>query len=93
MDQRVMMAALSVAMRAMVDDLDPMDVDSLVVQSGQLLEDGAPLGRAITGFATQYMMVRRDPEALAAQGALLRRAVELATVTPPPDAGRVDIHG
>lgn len=92
-DQRILMAAMAVAMRAQVNDLDPMDVDALVVQAGQLLIEGDPLARAITGFATQYMVVRRDPEALAEAGRALLHAVEICAVPVPPDQDRADIHG
>ncbi|MDF2143227.1 hypothetical protein [Paenirhodobacter sp. CAU 1674] len=92
-DQKVMMAALSIALRAQVNDLDGADVDALVSQADELLAHDTPLFREITGFATQYAMVRFDADALAEAGAHLRRAVELGAVPVPPDLGRVDIHG
>lgn len=85
--------ATAVAMRAMVNDLDPLDVDHVVTRAGQLLEADDPVFRAVTHFATQHQLCRYRPEELAALGRELRDRM-LALMQPdPPDLDRKDIHG
>lgn len=90
---RVKMAAFAVAMQAKTGSVDTLDVDTLEVQAEELLARGAPLRLAVMEFATQFPLVRDDRAALAAEGARLARAVELAAMAEVPGSGRLDIHG
>jgi hypothetical protein len=85
--------ATAVAMRAMVGDLDPLDVDHLVTRATQLLDSEDPVFRAVTGFATQHELCRRQPAALAAIGTELRDQMLRLMQPDPPDLHRRDIHG
>lgn len=85
--------ATAVGMRAMVGDLDPLDVDHLVTRAGQLLEADDPVFRAVTSFATQHELCRRQPEALREIGAQLRDQMLRLMRPEPPDMHRRDIHG
>ncbi len=69
------LSAQSVAMQAMINDLDHHSVDDLRQRAEELLDRDDPLYRAITGFATQYQLASGDPGALAMQGRILRDAV------------------
>lgn len=89
----VQLAALSVAMGATVNDLDPLAVDDCLTQAQQLLASDHPLYRAVTGFATQYQLCRHDTDALAMQGRILRGAVETACGAAPLRHERSDIDG
>ncbi len=83
----------AVAMRAIAGDLEQSDVDNLVTRADELLVRGDPLGRAITGFATQHQLAAQDPEALAGLGRDLVHAVAVASMPVPPDGERRDING
>jgi hypothetical protein len=89
----VMTDATSVAMRAMVGDLDPLDVDHLVTRATQLLETDDPVFRAVTGFATQHELYRRQPDQLRELGTALRDQMLRLMQPDPPDLHRSDIHG
>lgn len=78
-DVSVLMAAHAVAMRAMINDLDAHAVDDMRTRAEEMA-CGQAVFRAITNFATQYELVRRDPPALAAEGRTLRDA--LAATAP-----------
>lgn len=95
-DFALMLAAQSVAMRAMINDLDAHAVDDMRTLAEELA-CGQALFRAITGFATQYQVVRRDPAALKAEGEALRDAVLAASGAPvirsPALPERRDIDG
>lgn len=92
-EQKVMMAAYTVALSAQVGELDALDVEALVSQARDGLPEGDQLGHAITAFATAYELVRRDAERLAEAGEELSRAVVRASQPVLRDAGRADIHG
>ncbi len=85
--------ATAVAMRAMVNDLDPLDVDHLVTRASQLLETSDPVFRAVTSFATNHEICRRRPQELAAIGEQLRDQMLKLMQPDPPDLHRRDIHG
>ena len=94
-DISVMLAAQSVAMQAMIDDLDQSAVDDMRTRAEEL-KCGQALYRAITSFATQYQIVRHDPPALRAEGEVLRDAVLAASRAPAggtavsPDRSDID---
>lgn len=93
MNLSVAFDAFAVAMRAKAGQLDPLDVDQLVAAAGDALTADDPLARAITHFATQHQLLRRDPAALAELGQELSHAVDLALIPVPPGCERADIHG
>jgi hypothetical protein len=86
-------SAVTVALKAKVGSLTPMDVEQLRVQAEELLDDDAPLRGAVFGFATQYELVRRSPGELVPVADALFQAVQLALRPDPPDLHRRDIHG
>lgn len=81
----VMIAAQAVAMRAMIGDLDQHAVDDMLTLAEEL-PCGQAMFRSVTGFVTQYELIRHDPEALAAEGRVLRDAILAAAGV---SAGRV----
>lgn len=94
-DVSLMMSAQSVAMRAMLGDLDAHAVDDMRTRAEEL-GCGQALFRAIMSFATQYELVRRDPGALRVQGEALRDAILEASAGPVSHAQlreRRDIDG
>ena len=95
-DVSVMLAAQSVAMRAMVNDLDQHAVDDMRTRAEELA-CSQTLFRAITSFVTQYELARFDRDALRAEGEALRDAVVQASAVPASHAPalpeRRDIDG
>lgn len=90
----VMMSAQHVAMRARLGELEQLDVDDMLTRAEELLDHGADLYRAITGFATQFQMARHDAGALAMQGRILQEAVDAAAgLSPAPRPERRDVDG
>lgn len=75
-DLSVKIAAQHVAMRAKLNELDPLDVEDLLGRAEEVLDHGSDFYRAITGFATRYQVARHDPGQLAAEGRWLAEALE-----------------
>lgn len=92
-DVSVMLAAQSVAMRAMINDLDQHAVDDMRQRAEELLTSDSDLFRAITGFVTQYELARHEPGDLAMQGRILRDQVLSASGAVPEHRERRDIDG
>lgn len=92
-EQQVQMAALSVALSALANTADPIEVERLAVQAREVLPATDPLRWSIEKFHARFAEVRRDPTELRFAAALLMHAVELATRPAQVDAHRSDIHG
>ncbi len=86
-------SAVTVALKAKVGSLTPMDVEQLRTQAEELLDEGVPLRGAVFDFATQYELVRRAPDELLPVADALFQAVQVALRPEPPDLHRRDIHG
>ncbi|MBW4710713.1 hypothetical protein KX928_23230 [Roseobacter sp. YSTF-M11] len=92
----VRFAAFGVSGQAIANTLTQADVDDLLGRTEEALNSDDPLFRAITRFATQYPLVRQDPEQLADLGTLLRFGVDEANNAGIPEddwARRKDING
>ena len=87
------MDVLAVAMAAKAGTLDYADVVRLQTKGEQLLGRDDPLFYAVSDFATQFELHRRDPSQWAALGALLHHRLDVAITPAPPDLDRSDIHG
>ena len=85
-------AALALAYRAKVNEVDPLDVDHLLTEADNQLAHDHPIYRGITTFATQYQLAM-DAAAVKACGDVLADLVETWVVPEPPDLNRKDIHG
>jgi hypothetical protein len=80
-------------MKAKVGSLTPLDVEQLRSQAEELLDEDLPFRAAVFDFATQYEILRRQPEALLQVADALFRATQVALLPEPPDLNRRDIHG
>jgi hypothetical protein len=89
----VLLAVQHVALSARLNEVGPQDVEAMLAQAEEMLDHGAPLYRAVTGFATQYMEVRRDEGALAMQGRILEEALHVELGLIAPAAARRDVDG
>jgi hypothetical protein len=87
----LLMATLTLALRAKCGEADPLTLSDLLTQAQQLLGTDDPLFRAISAFAVQSEIVDGADE-LRAIGAELHRQLELILM-PVPDTSRADIHG
>ena len=96
MDERqgpVLLAALSVALRARMGGLTAEEVSDMRVRAEELLDRGSSLRAAVFSFATMYELHRRDPAALVVLGEELDRGLSRALRPDPVDLSRRDIHG
>lgn len=91
MSQRVHSAALTVALNARVNSLQPEEVSNLVTLAEELLDRDDPLKPAVTGFAVQWEVSRYDPAALAMQGRILEAKVHEAIGVVKTAPHRADI--
>lgn len=87
------MAASAIATRAKANSLDLEDVDALRAQAERALQQEDLLRRAITSFAVQYEIYRRDARVLADLGRELTAKIEAVSMPTPPGLDRSDIHG
>lgn len=89
-----LMAAYAVALSARTQTLSPHAVEDMRTKAEELMPRGHAAYHAITAFATQYELHRRDPQKLSDLGeeleACLRRAVAPAA---PERPWRADIDG
>ena len=86
-------AALALAYKAKVNEVDPLDVDHLLTEVDTQLPHDHPIFRGVTHFATQYELAAQDAAAVMQLGDDLARLVEGWAVPAPPDLNRKDIHG
>lgn len=87
------MDAFALAMRAKINDVPAQDVETLVTRAEAALATDDPLFCAITAFAVQYELHRRDRDVLYQLGAMLHESVRLHCMPTPIDAARADIYG
>jgi hypothetical protein len=86
-------AAIDMCGQAKCHQLDPADAMNLMARADQLLDSDDRLFRAISGFMTQYELVKFDPDQVAEEAEKLH-AYLLSEMQPDPiDAARSDVHG
>lgn len=86
------MFAFAVAMNAKRGDLELEDVRELRELAETQLERNDPLRKEILSFVTAFEL-RPDRATLFDMGTELFRAVEVAAMPDPVDAGRRDVNG
>jgi hypothetical protein len=79
-------AAIAVAYRAQCGDVDPLDVDHLLVEADTRLHRDHRIFRAVSRFATQYQLAEHDRRALRQLGCELAAQVEGWPISEPADA-------
>ena len=87
------MAAMAVAYQAKCGQLTAQDVESLQAVAEQILDHDDALFRAVSSFATDYLVLSADPVATASRGTELLGAIETATRPEPVGFERRDIYG
>ncbi len=89
-----LMAAFAVAMNARTNQLTQHLVDDMRAKAEELLPREHQAYPLILGFATQYELHRRDPEALATLGETLQHGIRLAVAPASPELPfRSDLDG
>lgn len=86
-------AALALAYKAKVNEVDPLDVDHLLTEADTQLPHDHHIYRGISHFATQFQVAETDAARVRQLGDELARLVEAWAVPVPPDLNRTDIHG
>ncbi|MEL6809103.1 MAG: hypothetical protein AAFO97_15125 [Pseudomonadota bacterium] len=85
-------AAIALAYKAKVNEVDPLEVDHLLTEADTQLPHDHFVYLGISEFATQYQTAS-EPDQVRALGDRLADLVEKWAVTEPPDLNRKDIHG
>lgn len=73
---QVGISAFALAMKAKCNQADEMDVEETLTLAQQLLPASDPLHRAVTSFATQYLLVAHDRDRLRVAGEELSEVID-----------------